>query len=765
MPDHRTRLKCHVLFFCAVCAVIFCTEAVPSRATTAVGGAPRMVQSRPSTLWDMKDLTAYKGAINTNPVLKSAFKNILATCNTILTEVPSIPAHALEADGSWTFPAFNKGRKDAAGTWHWEWLFNSSLQKNSQIVSYMGMLYALTGEAKYAAYANRILLLLTNAYGYGKGSTTTDPNGYDHFEAYGFDGGDAGMFLAKVCNGYDLIYSSLSAKDRSRIGSDLILPMAQHLANSTWMYTNHQRWGMVCLYGVLIAGESLHNKALTNLAIYGEGGTKFNVTGGFMDCFRPTCMHAGVIWGADKQIDNQMAALSVLTTVAEVLLHNGVNLYNYDNSAIKTAYSTAYNKFKTDLSALLALPGVGGFQYAFARYGDEDFLRVASRLQPEFSLAIGERLPPPPSSLPSVLAVGARMNSRENNGVPVKRLAELSKGVDVTQWFQVYSKVDNSHYKNYMSDAEIALIAKLGLHHVRLCISPNFLYNPQAPAAISNEHIKLLETAIHRFLQHNLAVIVDMHNTDKQDTENNAQWVAGYPTFWGVLASKLSNLDPNRVFFEILNEPVFQGREWQWFELQDRCIAAIRKSAPKNTIIVTGPDWGGIDGLLKLTPVADRNVVYSFHFYDPFTFTHQGATWAGPIPPLLKGIPYPSSPKLVANALAQITNPDARAWVKQYGDERWDKAKLASRLDKALEYAHQNNVSLYCGEFGAYALVAPPASRSRWFHDFASVLKASGIGYAVWGWDDSFGFGRRYVNGKPVLDQVPIEALGLNNVN
>ncbi len=765
MPHHRPQVKFLSLFFYVFCAIMLAGETVPSQAANATYATRRMVQGYPSTLWDIQDVTAYKTAINNNPTLKSAFKKLQNNCDNILEEPPNVPVHSLQSDGSWTFPGFKKGYKDAAGNWHWEWLFNSSLQQNSTIVSNLGMLYALTSDAKYATYAKTILIRLTEAYGYGQGRVQLDPNGNDHFGAYGFDGGDAGMFLAKVCNGYDLLYHALSSTERTKVANGLILPMARHLATSTWMYTNHQRWGMVSLYGVFIAGEVLHNSTLINVALYGQGGSKEKVTGGFMDCFQPTCMRAGLVWGADKQIDNQMAALAVLTTVAEVMWHHGVNLYSYQDSAIRNAYTAALHDHKNDLSVLLALPGVDGFQYAFHRYGDQVFLPVVNRLQPTFNLAIGEHLPPPSSPVPSQLPSEATANAPNASGVSASRLKELSKGVDVTQWFQVYSKVDVSHYKNYMSDAEIALIAKLGLYHVRLCISPNFLYNPQAPTVVSNQHIKLLESAIHRFLQHNLAVIVDMHNTDKQDTENNAQWVAGYPTFWGVLASKLRNLDPNRVFFEILNEPVFQGREWQWYQLQDQCIAAIRKSAPNNTIIVTGADWGGIDGLLKLTPVADRNVVYSFHFYDPFTFTHQGATWAGPIPPLLKGIPYPSSPELVANALAQITNPEARAWVKQYGAERWDKAKLASRLDKALAYAHQNNVSLYCGEFGVYALVAPPASRSRWFHDFASVLKASGIGYAVWGWDDSFGFGRRYVNGKPVLDQVPIDALGLNKVH
>ncbi|MDQ2801143.1 MAG: glycoside hydrolase family 5 protein [Pseudomonadota bacterium] len=466
-----------------------------------------------------------------------------------------------------------------------------------------------------------------------------------------------------------------------------------------------------------------------------------------------------MVWGADTKIEDQMAAVCVLTTAAEVMWHRGVDLYDYQDRALKRSFDAALaSAGNGDVSGLLALPGVDAFQYAFRRYQDPRYLPIVGKLKPGFTLAIGEHLP----SLP---AAEATVRGAATAGVPAGRLEKLSRGTSVTQWFQVSGPVDESHYQNYLSDAEIALIARLGLHHVRLCVAPSYLYDPKAPGTLSEGRMAMLESAIQRFNRQKLAVIVDLHNTDKQHSEDDPQWVAGYPLFWGALAAKLSHFDPEMVFFEILNEPVFTDRASEWFTLQDKCIAAIRKSAPKHTIIVTGPDWGGIDGLRKLTPLADRNVVYSFHFYEPFTFTHQGATWAGPIPPLLKGIPYPSSPEAVVEPLSHITNPEAQGWVRDYGAQRWDRDKLKSRLAEALEWGRQNGVALYCGEFGAYPLVAPPDSRGRWFHDFATVLKESGVGYAVWGWDDGFGFGRRYENGKPVLDPVPIDALGLNKVN
>jgi hypothetical protein len=345
----------------------------------------------------------YNASVATNPGLKAAFAQLRAWGNTRVTEPMDVPAHLLEADGAWTFPHFKRGYQDASGKWNWEWDFNTALQQRSDDVSKLGMLYAISGDQRYAAYARQILLALADAYGYGKGSTIPDPHGYDHFEAYGFDGGDVGMFLAKTCHGYDLIYNlpSFSAEDRTRIERDLIRPLAEHLKKFDFMFTSHGRWGMVCLYGIFIAGETLGDQALMDLSLHGPGGSQDNVTGGFLDCFKPACLRDGVVWGADTKIEEQMAALCVLTTVAEVMWHRGVDLYGYQDSAIKKSYDAALASTQNgDVSSLLALPGIEAYQYVFRRYREPRYLPVVARLKPGFTLAISEHLP----SLPETAA-------------------------------------------------------------------------------------------------------------------------------------------------------------------------------------------------------------------------------------------------------------------------------------------------------------------------------------------------------------------------
>lgn len=239
---------------------------------------------------------------------------------------------------------------------------------------------------------------MSDAYGHGQGSTTPDPHGFDHFEAYGFDGGDAGMFLTKACSGYDLIYNvpTISAEDRTHIEKDLIRPLAEHLKKAKYMYTGHGRWGMVCLYGIFISGVTLNDQEMVDPTLYGLGGTKEKPTGGFMDCFKPACMRGDRLWGADQKPEDQIASLAIMASVAEVMWHRGADLYSYQEMALKKPFdagiplilSTEANV--AEYTKLLGTPSSNAYEYAFRRYQDARYLPLIKKLKPTLVLAVGE---------------------------------------------------------------------------------------------------------------------------------------------------------------------------------------------------------------------------------------------------------------------------------------------------------------------------------------------------------------------------------------
>ncbi len=347
--------------------------------------------------------------------------------------------------------------------------------------------------------------------------------------------------------------------------------------------------------------------------------------------------------------------------------------------------------------------------------------------------------------------------------VPARRLERLATGANVCLWFRFPRNESTEHFGNYIPDSEAELMTRIGLRHVRLCVAPKIIMDATT-GAVREDRAQSLEAAIKRFHRAGLLVMVDIHNEDRA-AELDPAWQDAFVKFWSALAGRLAKFNPDLTMFEIINEPVFAKREEEWNTLNARVASAIREKAPQHTIVTSGPNWGGIDGLKKLKLLPDRNVVYSFHCYDPFTFTHQGATWSGEGVKPLRAVPYPSSPEAVAPLLPALeSHPGSKSMVEKYGREQWNKEKLATRFRQGIEWGATHQVPLYCGEFGVFPPHAKPEHRANWFRDFGEVLAANKIGWAVWGWDEGFGLNRRRVDGKPVVDAVVARALGLKTV-
>ena len=107
--------------------------------------------------------------------------------------------------------------------------------------------------------------------------------------------------------------------------------------------------------------------------------------------------------------------------------------------------------------------------------------------------------------------------------------------------------------------------------------------------AVREDRAPQLDAAIQRFHRAGLLVVVDIHNEDRP-SELNPEWQNAFVKFWTALATRLSQFDPNLTILEIINEPVFDQREGEWNSLNARLATAIRQSAPRHTIMTSGPN-------------------------------------------------------------------------------------------------------------------------------------------------------------------------------
>ena len=346
---------------------------------------------------------------------------------------------------------------------------------------------------------------------------------------------------------------------------------------------------------------------------------------------------------------------------------------------------------------------------------------------------------------------------------PAESLA-LRRGVNLSHWFSQHGDYSPRRLHARFTADDANLLRATGLDHARFALNPRLLWNYGAgadPDKLNADDLKEVDRALDLLLAAGLDVVVDIHPDEDFTARLNADpgFAQRFAAFWRALAGHLSQTDPRRVVLEALNEPGVKDPA-HWNEIQGELVKVIRQAAPRHAIIVTGGAFGGVDDLRAVHPLDDPNLIYTFHMYEPFSFTHQGATWGMPQWRAMRNVPYPASPESVAKPAADISDAEARKTILWYGHEGWDAAKVAARIEAAARWGSKHHVRLYCGEFGVHRPVAPPADRVAWLRDTRTALEKFGIGWCMWDYDASFGMVRRTDQAVTVDDAV-VRALGL----
>lgn len=344
------------------------------------------------------------------------------------------------------------------------------------------------------------------------------------------------------------------------------------------------------------------------------------------------------------------------------------------------------------------------------------------------------------------------------------RARHLQHGINASEWFaQSPNDYSAARTNRYTDTRDIALMARLGFDHVRLSVDAVPLEQyPRGADGLNAEFVGRVDRAVDAILADGMAVEIDLHPEDglKQQLRSGDYAVDQLTMLWRKLAAHYANRDPERVFFEILNEPEVNDA-YRWAGIQARLAAAIRQTAPRHTIIAAGANYSNLEDLLALEPLADGNVIYNFHFYEPHEFTHQGANWGLSWWSYTHGISYPPDDSAMQALLLEVPDAPSRFALQNYWLGHWDAHRIRLTIDAAAAWAHEHNVPLICNEFGVYKNASDPVSRANWLRDVRTAFEADGIGWALWDYRGGFGIVSKQ-DGQPAqVDGSVAGALGL----
>ncbi len=260
-------------------------------------------------------------------------------------------------------------------------------------------------------------------------------------------------------------------------------------------------------------------------------------------------------------------------------------------------------------------------------------------------------------------------------------------------------------------------IRQAGFNAVRLPVRWSAHARMEAPYSIDARFLVRVDQVVGWALKRGLVVVLNIHHYEELAV-NPADHEQRFLALWQQISEHYKDF-PETLFFEPLNEPNGAMTAATWNKFSGEALAVIRKSNPGRTVIIGGVNWNAYDQLEYLElPLHDDHIIATYHYYNPFQFTHQGAEWVSGSAPWL-GTTWDASDS--------------------------QKADVTIQFDSVAAWAKTRNLPVYMGEFGAYSK-ADSASRALWTSFVAREAEARGFAWAYWEFCAGFGVYDPYSN-------------------
>lgn len=286
--------------------------------------------------------------------------------------------------------------------------------------------------------------------------------------------------------------------------------------------------------------------------------------------------------------------------------------------------------------------------------------------------------------------------------------ARLGRGVNLGNSFE--APRDQSWGVEVEAE-DLKNIAEHGFEHVRIPVRWNDWASTSPPYTIEAEFMDTIRKVVDAALENKLYAMVNIHHYDDFNDNPVGTHLDRFLAIWKQISQEFSDY-PDSLLFEFLNEPHQTMDAAHWNPVFKRVLDTVRVDNPTRICVVGPPDWNNVNSVDKLEWTADTNMILTVHYYNPFQFTHQGASWVGD---------------------------QSQNWLGTTWDSTASQRQaVIDDFSKVRTFSEQHNVPVHVGEFGAYS-AADNDSRARWTAYCARIFESFGFSWAYWEYQAGFG--------------------------
>lgn len=289
------------------------------------------------------------------------------------------------------------------------------------------------------------------------------------------------------------------------------------------------------------------------------------------------------------------------------------------------------------------------------------------------------------------------------SGSAWRTAARLRRGVNILGYDPLWRDPAKARFQT----RHFRIIKQGGFDFVRVVLQS--FAHMDAQNRLDPQWLATLDRVVQEATAAGLGVIIDEHDFDPCSDAPDA-CEPKLAAFWTQIGERYRNA-PDTVLFELLNEPHGPLDRARWNAMLRTLIPLVRATNPTRTLVIGPTRWNNLEELSGLElPKDDRNILVTFHSYEPFRFTHQGAPWAKDMVGV-KDVPFTAD----------------------------DEARIKADYDKVALWSKANDRPVLMGEFGAYEKSGTPmAARARYTATVRREAEAHGFPWAYWQFDSDF---------------------------
>ncbi|MFP4242778.1 MAG: glycoside hydrolase family 5 protein [Chitinispirillaceae bacterium] len=252
-------------------------------------------------------------------------------------------------------------------------------------------------------------------------------------------------------------------------------------------------------------------------------------------------------------------------------------------------------------------------------------------------------------------------------------------------------------------------VKSLGFDAVRVPVRWSAHASSAAPYKIDETFFRRVEWAVDQALENNLRVIINIHHYEELMNDPAGE-KDKFLSLWKQISERFRLTGPE-LYFELCNEPMDALTPELWNTYAQEALDVVRATNPYRSVLIGPGMWNSVDGLTSLVMPQDSFLIFTFHYYKPDKFTHQGASWVN----------------------------GSDSWIgTKWRASRSDTSMIQKHFEKVETWSKDKGVPVFLGEFGAFD-AADTVSRVLYTSYVAKEALKRGWSHAYWKYNFDFG--------------------------